>query len=90
MLLCDYVLDSHRMQAHTAHSSRAEALNHLEDAWKGYFNVLEGKLGMTGMRLRVRPPVALWQHLLSEICSLSVRVCSAPSGTNSPARSTPM
>lgn len=41
-----------RAQAHTCHETSDEALKHLELAWRGYLRVMNGVLGMTGLRLR--------------------------------------
>jgi len=46
------IREIHWNEAHTCHASAQEALDHLEDAWKGYLNALTTKLGMTGKRLR--------------------------------------
>ncbi|KAJ3431901.1 prolyl-tRNA synthetase [Anaeramoeba flamelloides] len=39
-------------EVHTVHSSVEDALQNLEDAWKGYYKVINDQLGIYGLRLR--------------------------------------
>ena len=42
----------HWNEAHTCHSSEADALDNLEQAWKAYLYLINDVLGVFGVRLR--------------------------------------